>query len=138
MPRRPNKLTPPVKATFLQKVWAQLNSVVIWMLFASAIVKGALQQWPEFGLILAVIIVNTAIGLIQEGRAEQAAAAIMAMLSANARVLRDGEQAIVPAEELVPGDIVLLKSGDKVNVATVLYAYGPVQTKQCQCMAHAA
>jgi P-type E1-E2 ATPase len=66
-------------------------------------------------MIFAVVIVNTAMGLIQEGKAEQAAAAIMAMLSSNARVLRDGEQAIVPADELVPGDIVVLKSGDKVR-----------------------
>lgn len=61
----PNRLTPPPKPGFLQKLWAQLNSSVIFILFAAAIIKGALQSWPAFGLVLLVIVVNTAIGLLQ-------------------------------------------------------------------------
>eukprot|EP00879_Flechtneria_rotunda_P009621 GHRR01010068.1.p1 GENE.GHRR01010068.1~~GHRR01010068.1.p1 ORF type:complete len:704 (+),score=209.17 GHRR01010068.1:84-2195(+) len=110
----PNLLTPPKKRSFLEKVWSQLNNVLIWLLFAAAIVEGALQSWAEFGLVLGVIVINTAIGLIQEGKAEKAADAIKAMLSPNAVVLRDGERRTIPADQLVPGDLVKLKSGDKV------------------------
>uniref|UniRef100_A0A383V2S6 Cation-transporting P-type ATPase N-terminal domain-containing protein n=1 Tax=Tetradesmus obliquus TaxID=3088 RepID=A0A383V2S6_TETOB len=110
----PNALTPPAKPGFLKRLWHHLNNVLIFVLFAAAVIKGALQSWPEFGLVLLVIIINTAIGMLQEGKAEKAAEAIKAMLSPNALVIRAGEQQTIPADELVPGDIVLLKSGDKV------------------------
>ncbi|GBF97304.1 carbonate dehydratase [Raphidocelis subcapitata] len=110
----PNRLTPPRKTSFLERLWAQINNIVIWILFAAAIIEGALQSWAEFGLVLAVIFLNTAMGMIQEGKAEKAADAIKAMLSPTAKVKRDGAPQVVAAEELVPGDIVLLKSGDKL------------------------
>jgi magnesium-transporting ATPase (P-type) len=110
----PNSLTPAPKPGFLARLWNQLNNILIYILIASAVVKGALQSWPAFGLVLAVVVINTAMGMFQEGRAEKAAEAIKAMLSSSALVLRDGEQKSIPAEELVPGDIVIIKSGDKV------------------------
>jgi magnesium-transporting ATPase (P-type) len=72
------------------------------------------QSYAAAAAAAAVIIINTAIGMLQEGKAEKAAEAIKAMLSPNALVIRAGEQQTIPADELVPGDIVLLKSGDKV------------------------
>ncbi|KAG2431550.1 hypothetical protein HXX76_009564 [Chlamydomonas incerta] len=110
----PNKLTEVEKISFWRRLWNQLNNMIIALLFAAAIVEGALEGWAEFGLILGVIAINTALGLFQEGRAEKAADAIKALLSPNATVLRDGQAAVLPAEALVPGDVVLLKSGDKV------------------------
>lgn len=68
----PNCLTPADKPGFLARVWNQLNNILIYILLAAAIVEGALQSWAEFGLVLGVIVVNTAIGLIQEGKAEKA------------------------------------------------------------------
>lgn len=68
----PNRLTPADKPGFLARVWNQLNNILIYILLAAAIVEGALQSWAEFGLVLGVIVVNTAIGLIQEGKAEKA------------------------------------------------------------------
>jgi Ca2+-transporting ATPase len=62
--------------------------------------------------ILAIVILNGALGFVQERRAEQAIAALEAMAAPSARVLRDGQQATVPAAELVPGDILLLEEGD--------------------------
>ncbi|KAG2429432.1 hypothetical protein HYH02_014087 [Chlamydomonas schloesseri] len=110
----PNKLTEVEKISFWRRLWNQLNNMIVALLFAAAIVEGALEGWAEFGLILGVIAINTALGLYQEGRAEKAADAIKALLSPNATVLRDGQAAVLPAESLVPGDVVLLKSGDKV------------------------
>lgn len=65
-------------------------------------------------LILGVIVINITIGLLQEGKAEKAAEAIKAMLSATANVVRDGQRFAVDADLLVPGDIVTIKSGDKI------------------------
>ena len=65
-------------------------------------------------MILAVVIVNAVIGFIQEGRAEQAMAAIRGMLAPHAAVLRDGRRISVDAAELVPGDVVLIEAGDRV------------------------
>jgi hypothetical protein len=67
----PNRLTPADKPGFLARLWAQLNNILIYILLAAAIVEGALQSWAEFGLVMGVIVVNTAIGLIQEGKAEK-------------------------------------------------------------------
>ena len=87
---------------------------MIFILFVAAVVVGALQSWIEFGLIMAVIVLNVMIGLLQEGKAEKAAEAIKAMLSANATVIRDGQRATLDASLLVPGDIVIIKSGDRL------------------------
>ncbi len=73
-----------------------------------------LQEYVEVTLILASVAINVAIGLFQEGKAEKAAEALKAMLSPNANVIRGGERATIPAEQLVVGDVVLLKTGDKV------------------------
>ena len=65
-------------------------------------------------MIFAVVLINGLLGFIQEGRAEKALDSIRDMLSAEAMTVRDGNQRMIPAEELVPGDVVFLQSGDKV------------------------
>ena len=61
----PNQLTPPRKATFLERLWAQINNAVIWILLAAAVVEGAFQSYAECGLVIAVIVINTALGLVR-------------------------------------------------------------------------
>eukprot|EP00879_Flechtneria_rotunda_P004077 GHRR01004322.1.p1 GENE.GHRR01004322.1~~GHRR01004322.1.p1 ORF type:complete len:859 (+),score=261.06 GHRR01004322.1:236-2812(+) len=109
-----NALTPPKKPGFFAKLWGQINNVLVWILIAAAIVTAGLQEWIETGLIIGVVIVNMLIGMIQEGKAEKAAEAIKAMLSSNANVVRGGKRFSVEAEDLVPGDIVAVKSGDRI------------------------
>jgi magnesium-transporting ATPase (P-type) len=70
--------------------------------------------WLDAAIILGVVLINALLGFIQEGKAEKALDAIRNMLSGEARTLRDGQTRMVPSEDLVPGDIVLLESGDKV------------------------
>jgi magnesium-transporting ATPase (P-type) len=72
----PNALTPPHKAGFFERLWRQINNIVIWILFAAAIVEGAFQSWAEFGLVLLVIVANTAIGLVRSGGCWCGAAAV--------------------------------------------------------------
>eukprot|EP00429_Kryptoperidinium_foliaceum_P020170 CAMPEP_0176031118 /NCGR_PEP_ID=MMETSP0120_2-20121206/15332_1 /TAXON_ID=160619 /ORGANISM="Kryptoperidinium foliaceum, Strain CCMP 1326" /LENGTH=139 /DNA_ID=CAMNT_0017364397 /DNA_START=59 /DNA_END=474 /DNA_ORIENTATION=- len=86
-----NKLTEQEKETLLQKIWNQVNNVLVGILVFVAIISAAsaiakignpVQNWIQVGIIFGVIIINTAIGIIQEGSAEQAAEALKAMLSA--------------------------------------------------------
>jgi magnesium-transporting ATPase (P-type) len=109
-----NALTPPPKPSFWRRLWNQVNTLFIWILVIAATVSAALQAWPDVGLILGVVVINVGIGLFQEGKAEKAADAIKAMLSPTATVVRGGARSDIDADQLVPGDIVVIKSGDKV------------------------
>lgn len=73
-----------------------------------------LVAWVDAGAIFAVVIINAAIGFVQQGRAEKAPETIKAMPSPQATVRREGGSQSILAEELVPGDIVLIESGDRV------------------------
>ena len=110
----PNRLPPPKKRGPLARFLAQFHNVLIYVLLAAVAVTAALGHYVDSGVILAVVLANTVIGFFQEGKAEAALDAIRNMLSHTATVLRDGRRREIPAEELVPGDIVFLASGDKV------------------------
>ncbi len=110
----PNQLPKPRQRTPLARFLAQFNNILIYVLIGAAVVTAFLQNWVDTGVILAVVVINAIIGFLQEGKAEKALAAIREMLSLNATVLRSGERRQIPAEQLVPGDIVLLQSGDKI------------------------
>ena len=92
----------------------QFHNVLIYVLIAAGVVTALLEHWVDASVIFGVVILNAMIGFIQEGKAEDALKAIRNMLSPNAVVLRDGKKVTIPAEQLVPGDVVLLQSGDKV------------------------
>ena len=92
----------------------QFHNVLIYVLIVACIITALLAHWVDAGVILAVVLTNAVIGFIQEGKAEDALRAIRQMLSPNAMVIRAAQRISVSAEVLVPGDIVLLQSGDKV------------------------
>jgi Ca2+-transporting ATPase len=92
----------------------QFKSPLIYVLFAAACVSALLREWADAGFILAVLLINAAIGTFQEYAAERSALALQGLVAARTRVLRDGDAHEVPAEELVPGDIVLIEPGAKV------------------------
>lgn len=98
----------------LLRFLTQFHNVLIYVLIVAGVVTGVLGHWVDAGVIFAVVFLNAVIGFIQEGKAENALRAIRQMLSPNAMVLRGGHQVKVSAQGLVPGDIVLLQSGDKV------------------------
>jgi magnesium-transporting ATPase (P-type) len=99
----------------------QFNNVLIYVLIAASGVTALLGHWVDASVILGVVFLNAAIGFVQEGKAENALRAIKKMLSQYALVIRDGRQMTVGAENLVPGDIVLLQSGDKVPADVRLF-----------------
>ncbi|MCD6031428.1 MAG: carbonate dehydratase [Thermomicrobiales bacterium] len=110
----PNSLPQPRTRGPLLRFLAQFNNLLIQVLLVAAAITAALGHWTDAAVILAVCLLNAAVGFIQEGKAEQALSAIRHMLSASATVLRGGHRIAVPAEDLVPGDLVLLEAGDKV------------------------
>src|SRR5690349_13947380 len=73
-----------------------------------------LSQWIDAAIIFGVVVVNALLGFVQEGKAEEALDSIRNMLSPEARTVRGAATRMIPAEQLVPGDVVLLESGDKV------------------------
>jgi magnesium-transporting ATPase (P-type) len=110
----PNMLPEPERPGPLRRFLSQFNNMLIYVLLAAAVFTGFLEEWVDMGVILGVVVINALIGFIQEGKAERAMEAIRGMLSPKATVLRDGEEQDIQARDLVPGDIVLLKSGDRV------------------------
>jgi magnesium-transporting ATPase (P-type) len=110
----PNRLPPPQRRSPLRRFLAQFHNVLIYVLLAAAVITALLGHWVDCGVILAVVVLNALIGFIQEGKAERALESIRSLLSLRAFVVRAGQRREIPAEELIPGDIVLLQGGDKV------------------------
>ncbi len=110
----PNRLPEAEKEGFLKSFFKHFHDLLIYILIVAAAVTAALQHWVDTGVILVVVVVNAVIGYIQEGKAERALEGIRKMLSLHAHTLRDGEWVEIEAEKLVPGDIVRLRSGDRV------------------------
>jgi magnesium-transporting ATPase (P-type) len=109
-----NRLPEGVKQSAFVRLLAQFNNVLVYVLLASGFVKLMLGLWLDASVILGVVVLNALLGFLQEGRAEKALDSIRNMLSAEARTVRDAETRLIPAEELVPGDVVLLESGDRI------------------------
>ena len=109
-----NRLPEPARDSLVRRVVKHFDDVLIYILLAAAVLKAIRGEWIDFWVILAVAVISAMIGFIQEGRAENALDGIRKMLSLNAQVLRDGQWQEVPAEDLVPGDVVRVRSGDKV------------------------
>ena len=91
----------------------QFHNILIYVLIGSAAITALLNHWIDTSVILAVVIINAIVGFIQEGKAKQAIDAIHHMLAPRANVIRGGERITVDADQLVPGDIVLLEAGNK-------------------------
>ncbi|MCE8006979.1 MAG: HAD-IC family P-type ATPase [Aestuariivita sp.] len=96
------------------RLFAQVNNALIWVLLGAAAITALTGHWTDVWIILGVVVVNAAIGLWQEGKAENALAAVRDMLAPTARVRRAGMVCDVSAADLVPGDLVLLEAGDRV------------------------
>jgi Ca2+-transporting ATPase len=92
----------------------QFSNIMILILVAAAAVSGIIGEWTDSIAIAVILLLNAVIGFVQEYRAERALAALQAIATPTAQVIREGSPATVPAEELVPGDIVLLEAGTLV------------------------
>lgn len=106
---------PTGEVTSLLKILvSQFADVMVLMLLAAVAVSVFLREYSDAVVILVIVVLNAALGTYQEYRAEQALAALSAMQVPHVRVRRDGQVTEISAEELVPGDIVLLQEGDRI------------------------
>jgi len=92
----------------------QFHHPLIYVLLAATAITALLGEWVDAGVIFGVVLVNAIVGFIQESRAEAALESLVAMMKTEATVRRDGRKIRIPSSEIVPGDLVLLESGDKV------------------------
>lgn len=109
-----NQLKAEAKKSFMRKLLEQFKDFLILILLAASIVSFAVGEKTDAMIIIAIVIINAFLGLYQEGKAEKAIEALQKMAAPNANVLRNGSPVSVPAEQLVPGDIVILETGDIV------------------------
>ncbi len=109
-----NELAERPRPGFWQLLLAQFNNFIIIILIVAAVVSLLLGEVVEAGAILAIVFLNAVLGVVQEGKAEEALAALKKMSAPEAHVVRDGRRVTVPARELVPGDVVFLEAGNYV------------------------
>jgi Ca2+-transporting ATPase len=109
-----NQLAEAPGVTFWRMLVDQFNNFVVIMLIVAAVISAVLGDWEEAAAILAIVILNAMLGVIQERRAEQALAALKKLATPDAQVVRDAQRQSIPSSQLVPGDIVLLEAGNYV------------------------
>jgi Ca2+-transporting ATPase len=110
----PNELKEAPRPTFWTRLLDQFRSFLIIILIVASIISLLLGDYVEAGAIMAIVVLNAALGVIQESRAEESLAALKKMSAPEAQVIRDGHQTRVPARDLVPGDLVNLETGNYV------------------------
>jgi P-type Ca2+ transporter type 2C len=120
-----NALAEQKPAALWQQLLGQCHEVVVWLLFAAALIAAFLGEWVDMGAILAIVVLNATLGVLQQRKAERALAALQKLSAPTAKVFRNGCLQTVPASELVPGDRIELEPGDHVPAdARLLTGFG--------------
>ncbi|PKN33074.1 MAG: carbonate dehydratase [Deltaproteobacteria bacterium HGW-Deltaproteobacteria-19] len=110
----PNTVTVKKRTGPFMRFLKQFHQPLVYILLAAGGTTALLREWVDSSVILGVVLVNAVIGYIQEDKAERAIESLKNLMATSSTVLRDGKHVTVPSAELVPGDVVLLQSGDKV------------------------
>ena len=126
----PNRLPRPRPPGLGRVFLRQFASPLIYVLLAAALLSVAIQHWSDALFIAAVLLINALIGTFQEYSAQRAAMALNALVTTRSRVVREGEAYEIDAEELVPGDLVLLESGDRVPADLRLLSGSDLETDE--------
>jgi Ca2+-transporting ATPase len=110
----PNELEEADRPSLLQMVLDQFNNFIVIVLIVAAVLSAVLGDYIEAIAIMAIVLLNAILGVIQERRAEEALAALKRLAAPDAQVVRDGRRSTIPARELVPGDVVFLEAGNYI------------------------
>ncbi len=110
----PNRLPSAPPRSALLRFLLQFHNLLIYVLLAAGVMSAAIGHLADAAVIFGVVMLNAVIGFVQEGRAEKALETIHKMIEPHASVLRGGRRVTVPAEQVVPGDVVVLEAGDRV------------------------
>ena len=105
-----NELRSKPPKSILQMLYSQLIDPMVLILVGAAVCSAVLREWTEAGVIFAIVALNAVIGIVQEKKAQSSLEALRNMSAPTARVLRQGDESIIPASEVVAGDIVFLLS----------------------------
>lgn len=106
-----NELATKQKRTLWQRIFAQINDVLVYVLIIAALISAFVGEWADASIIALVVVLNAVIGVVQESKAEQALETLKKMATPKAIVKRNGELKEIPSEHVVPGDIVMLDAG---------------------------
>ena len=102
------------KVSLLARLFAYFWGPIPWMIEVAAALSAAVGHWEDFGIIVTMLLINAGVGFFEEKNASEAIAALKRQLAPNAHVKRDGKWVEIPARELVPGDVILVKLGNIV------------------------
>lgn len=125
-----NETRPAATESALRKVVAQLLDPLIVLLLAAAAVTAAARDWPDTTVILLVVVVNTVIGVVQDIRADHAIRALRLLAAPTCRVVRDGVDRLIPAAEVVRGDLVRCAAGDIIPADLTLLSAHRLQVDE--------
>lgn len=109
-----NELAEKPQRTIFRMLWDQLTDPMILILIGAATLSLFLEEWVEASVILAIVVLNALISIVQEKKAAASLAALKQMSAPAARVLREGEESVIPVGDIVPGDIVIIEDGTKI------------------------
>lgn len=126
----PNRLTPRRRKSDLLRFILQFHQPLIYLLLAAAGITGCIGEWVDASVIFGVVLVNAIVGYLQEAKAEKAIEALARMVITETSVRREGIKKRVSSEDLVPGDVVLLQSGDKVPADLRLFRVRNLQVDE--------
>ncbi len=126
----PNRLTPRKRMSELKRFLLQFHQPLLYILLAATGITLYLEEYVDAGVIFAVVFVNAVVGYLQEAKAEKAIEALTRLVVTEATVRRDNKRLRVRSEELVPGDVVLLQSGDKVPADLRLFHVRSLQVDE--------
>ncbi|HID63036.1 MAG TPA: ATPase, partial [Anaerolineae bacterium] len=110
----PNQLQERPRPAFWHMLLDQFNNFLVLILISASVVSLLLGEYVDAGAIMAIVILNAILGVVQESKAEEALAALKKLAAPEAHIIRDGHLITMPARELVPGDVVILEAGNYV------------------------
>ena len=125
-----NRLTAQKRRSEWIRFLLQFHAPLLYILLAAAVITAFLQEWVDASVIFGVVLINAIVGYLQEAKAEKAIEALSKMVLTEATVRRDSRKQRVPSEQLVPGDVVLLQSGDKVPADLRLFHVRDLQADE--------
>ncbi|MBM3882977.1 MAG: cation-transporting P-type ATPase [Verrucomicrobia bacterium] len=126
----PNRLTAQKRRSELVRFLLQFHAPLLYILLAATVISLFLGEWVDASVIFGVVLVNAIVGYLQEAKAERAIEALSRMVLTEATVRRDGRKQRVPSVELVPGDVVVLQSGDRVPADLRLFQVRDLQVDE--------
>ena len=119
-----NEIKEKSKLSAIRIFLSQFNNFIIFILLGAVILSIVIREYVDAIVIGMILLLNSFLGFLQEYRAEKSIEALKKFISLKARVLRDGKESIIPAKEIVPGDIIILEEGFKMSAdARLLEAY---------------